>query len=166
MAPELDVVRYDDPRVVVLTAEVQAEYGVRYGGDGDVSPMDATEFAAPHGLFLLATSAGEPVAMGGWRHGGPLPGDAEVKRMYVRTAYRNGGWARRILAELERTAAAKGARRMVLGTGNKQPEAIALYRSCGYTDISGFGTYADAPDAVHLAKELRSSPSPAGVASR
>lgn len=154
MSAELHVVRYDDPRVVTLTAEVQAEYGVRYGGDGDVSPMDAAEFATPLGLFLLATSDAESVAMGGWRHGGPLPGDAELKRMYVRLAHRTSGWARRVLAELEWTAADAGVSRLVLGTGIKQPEAIALYRSCGYTDIPGFGTYADAPDAVHLGKTL------------
>jgi len=150
----LDVVRYDDPRVVLLTTEVQAEYGVRYGGDGDVSPMDASEFAPPAGLFLLATLDGEPVAMGGWRRGGPQPGDAEIKRMYVRAQHRQSGWARRVLAELERTASLAGVTRLVLGTGIKQPEAIALYRSCGYTDIPGFGHYADAPDAVHLAKPL------------
>jgi GNAT superfamily N-acetyltransferase len=150
----LEVVRYDDARVVLLTAEVQAEYGIRYGGDGDVSPMDAAEFAQPNGLFLLATLGGEPVAMGGWRRGGPLRGDAEVKRMYVRATHRQSGWARRVLAELERTATAAGVLRLVLGTGNKQPEAIALYRSCGYTDIPGFGHYADAPDAVHLAKGM------------
>ena len=154
MSTTLDVVRYDDPRVVLLTAEVQAEYGVRYGGDGDVSPMDAAEFAPPAGLFLLATLDGEPVAMGGWRRGGPQPNDAEIKRMYVRARHRQGGWARRVLAELERTAALAGVRRLVLGTGIKQPEAIALYRSCGYTDIPGFGHYADAPDAVHLAKQM------------
>jgi GNAT superfamily N-acetyltransferase len=148
----LRTVRYDDPCVLLLTAEVQAEYGVRYGGDGDVSPIDAEEFTPPAGLFLLASFENEPVAMGGWRHGGPLAGDAEVKRMYVRAHHRQAGWARYVLAELERTAARDGVRRLVLGTGNKQPEAIALYRSCGYTDIAGFGHYADAPDAVHLAK--------------
>jgi len=154
LQPALHVVSYDDARVVLLTAEVQAEYGIRYGGDGDVSPIDADEFAPPAGLFLLATSGDEPVAMGGWRHGGPLAGDAEVKRMYVRAHHRQAGWARRVLAELERTARQSGAHRLVLGTGNKQPEAIALYRSSGYTDIAGFGHYADAPDAVHLAKPL------------
>ena len=158
MSADLHVVRYDDSRVVVLTAEVQAEYGIRYGGDGDVSPMDAAQFEPPHGQFLLATLDGEPVAMGGWRHGGPESGDAEVKRMYVRAAHRNAGWARRVLGELERTAVEAGVVRLVLGTGNRQPEAIALYRSCGYTKIPGFGTYADAPDAVHLAKSLVQPP--------
>ena len=154
MSIELDVVPYDDPRVVLLTTEVQAEYGVRYGGDGDVSPVDAAEFSPPSGLFLLATLDGEPVAMGGWRLGGPQSGDAEIKRMYVRARHRQSGWARRVLAELERTAALASVTRLVLGTGIKQPEAIALYRSCGYIDIPGFGHYADAPDAVHLAKPM------------
>jgi GNAT superfamily N-acetyltransferase len=148
----LHAVRYDDPRVVLLTSEVQVEYGVRYGGSGDVSPIDAEQFSPPAGTFLLATLDDEPVGMGGWRHGGPLPGDVEVKRMYVRPDHRRTGLARLLLAELERTAADDGAIRLVLGTGIKQPEAIALYRSSGYADIPAFGHYADAPDAVHLAK--------------
>jgi len=150
----LHTVRYDDPRVVLLTDEVQIEYGVRYGGAGDVSPMDAEQFAPPSGTFLLATLEDTPVGMGGWRRGGPQPGDVELKRMYVRPGQRRTGLARLILVELEQLAVLAGASRVVLGTGNKQPEAIALYRSCGYTDIPGFGHYADAPDAVHLAKVM------------
>src|SRR5690349_17925608 len=135
-----------------MTAEVQAEYGRRYGGDGDASPLDADEFAPPHGIFVMAVINDAPVGMGGWRWGGPADGDAEIKRMYVRAEGRRAGTARAILAELERTAGAAGVQRLVLVTGSKQPEAIAMYRAAGYVDIPGFGHYADAPGAVHLAK--------------
>lgn len=138
-----------------MTAEVQAEYGRRYGGDGDVSPIDAQQFLPPDGLFLVLEVDGAAVAMGGWRRGGPQgDGDAEVKRMFVRESHRRLGLARVVLAELERTAAEAGVRRLVLETGDQQPEAIALYTSCGYGEEPAFGFYADYDDSVHLSKVL------------
>lgn len=156
LAVELEIaeIRYDDPVVRALTREVQAEYGRRYGGDGDSSPMDPERFVPPQGLFLLALWDGEPVGMGGWRWGGPAEGDAEIKRMYVREKRRRTGVARIILNELERTAKESGVRRLVLETGNGQPEAIAMYRRSGFVDIPAFGHYACSPHAVHLGKEL------------
>jgi GNAT superfamily N-acetyltransferase len=151
---ELEEVRYDDPVVQELTREVQAEYGRRYGGDGDSSPMDPERFVPPHGRFVLAMLGDQPVGMGGWRWGGPAEGDAEIKRMYVREARRRSGVARLILDELVRTAKEAGVRRLVLETGNAQPEAIAMYRGAGFVDIPAFGHYASSPDAVHLGKEL------------
>lgn len=153
--PVLRVARYADPDVVAMTAEVQAEYGRLYGGSGDVSPIDDAQFTAPTGHFVVAEIDGEAAAMGGWRRGGPQGDtDAEIKRMFVRDAYRRRGLARLVLAELERTAVAAGFRRLVLETGDKQPEAIALYRSTGYVDEPSFGFYAEYDDSVHLAKVL------------
>lgn len=154
MQLKLEQIRYDDPVVQELTREVQAEYGRRYGGNGDSSPMDPERFVEPHGRFLLARDDDGPVGMGGWRWGGPADDDAEIKRMYVREQRRRSGIARVILAELERTARAAGVSRLVLETGNAQPEAIAMYRVAGFVDIAPFGHYAASPDAVHLAKAL------------
>jgi ribosomal protein S18 acetylase RimI-like enzyme len=72
----------------------------------------------------------------------------------VAPAARNRGLARELLAELERTAAAAGHRRVILESGSAQPEAVALYRSSGYTPIPPFGHYATAQGAVHLGKDL------------
>jgi GNAT superfamily N-acetyltransferase len=135
----------------MLTAEVQAVYVERYGGEGDTSPVDASEFDAPGGFFVMAYVDGEPAAMGGWRRHGQ---DGEIKRMFVREAYQRRGLARALLAELERTAAAAGITRLILETGLMQPEAIALYRSAGYADVDAFGFYAGAELSVHLGKVL------------
>ena len=112
---------------------------MRYGGV-DTTPIHPLELMPPDGLFLLAYDDDRPVAMGGWRvhveeRSGRVPGEraAEIKRMYVVDAARGRGFARRVLAALERTAAAAGCDLMVLETGEAQPEAIALYRSAGYT---------------------------------
>ena len=143
-------VGYADPDASKLIAAVQQEYVVRYGGQ-DGTPVDPAEFTPPAGLFLVGYAGGEPVASGGWRSHGT---DAEIKRMYVAPAFRHRGLARQLLAELERTAAAAGHRRVILESGSQQPEAVALYRSSGYTPIPPFGIYAAAQGAVHLGKEL------------
>jgi ribosomal protein S18 acetylase RimI-like enzyme len=142
---------YDDPLVQRLVDEVQQEYVVRYG-TRDEAPVDVAEFEPPRGLFLLGLLDGEPVATGAWRV--LEPGVAEIKRMYVSAGARRRGLARLMLAELERTAAGAGMSRVVLNTGQEQPEAIALYESSGYYAIPGFGHYAAAPLALFYAKAL------------
>ncbi|MGW4489130.1 GNAT family N-acetyltransferase [Amycolatopsis sp. NPDC004368] len=139
-------------------AEVQLEYVRRYGSE-DSTPMDSAQFAPPRGLFLIGYLDDVPVASGAWRaHDGPTPafrpGDIELKRMYVVESARGKGFARAILAELERTAVAAGRRRAVLETGTAQPEAIALYRSSDYTEIPGFGVYSGEPDNRCFGKNL------------
>jgi GNAT superfamily N-acetyltransferase len=140
-------VSFDHPDAVKLNDEVQAEYGVRYGDDGDATPLAPADFEPPKGLYLIAyDELGTPVASGGWRtqdeNGeGNADGDAELKRMYVVERMRGLGLARRILAALEEDARAAGRIRMVLETGAKQPEAVGLYTSSGYEPCAKFGYY-------------------------
>ncbi|MGW1954054.1 GNAT family N-acetyltransferase [Streptomyces sp. NPDC001920] len=140
-------VPFDHPDAVKLNDQVQAEYGVRYGDGGDATPLAPTDFDPPKGLYLIAYDLlGAPVASGGWRaqdeNGeGNVDGDAELKRMYVVEDMRGRGLARRILAALEEDARAAGRRRMVLETGARQPEAVALYTSSGYEPCAKFGYY-------------------------
>ncbi|MFE0703215.1 GNAT family N-acetyltransferase [Streptomyces sp. NPDC058872] len=151
---------YDHPDAVTLDDAVQAEYAVRYGDEGDATPLDADMFVPPRGLYLLAYDPeGRPVATGGWRsqeenEQGYANGDAELKRMYVVPEARGLGLARRILAALEVDARAAGRTRMVLETGTAQPEAIALYASSGYAPCSRFGYYRDHPQSRYFAKSL------------
>lgn len=147
----ITIARLDDPAVQPLIELIQQEYMTRYGGPDD-APIDADEFAAPKGLFLLATDASGPVGMGGWRVIGDR--EAEIKRMFVVDAARGRGHARALLAELERTAAAAGIDRLVLETGIAQPEAMSLYASSGYDLIAGFGYYAGYPNARAYGKRL------------
>lgn len=151
----LRAARLDHPDALLLIDEVQAEYRRRYGGPGDVAPIDPSEFDAPSGLFVLAYVDGDLAAMGGWRRHAELPdaADAEIKRMFVRPQFQRRGLARELLDHLERTALDTGVQRLVLETGPAQPEAIALYRSAGYTDVEPFGYYAS-QGSTHLGKSL------------
>ncbi|MBQ0973169.1 GNAT family N-acetyltransferase [Streptomyces sp. RK31] len=157
---EIRPVPYDHPDAAKLDAAVQAEYDIRYGDGGDATPMDPADFRPPNGIYLIAYDAlGVPVASGGWRvqdanEEGNRDGDAELKRMYVVEEMRGRGLARRILAALEEDARAAGRVRMVLETGTKQPEAIALYTSSGYEPCEKFGYYRFHEDSRCYAKNL------------
>ncbi|MFF5726581.1 GNAT family N-acetyltransferase [[Kitasatospora] papulosa] len=151
---------FGHPDAVKLNDLVQLEYAERYGDEGDVTPLDATMFDPPHGLYLLAYDEQDrPLATGGWRSQernaeGYSDGDAEIKRMFVIAEGRGRGLARRILAALEADARAAGRTRMVLETGDKQPEAIALYTSSGYTVCEKFGHYRTYDSSICMAKPL------------
>jgi GNAT superfamily N-acetyltransferase len=152
---------FDHPDAVKLNDQVQLEYDERYGDGGDLTPLDPSMFRPPHGLYLLAYDERErPVATGGWRTQdrnaeGYWDGDAEIKRMYVIPEGRGKGLARRMLAALEEDARAAGRIRMVLETGDQQPEAIALYASSGYTVCEKFGHYREYESSICMAKPLQ-----------
>ena len=141
-----------------LVEEVQEEYVVRYGGR-DETPIEAAYFEPPSGAFFVGYLDDVPVATGAWRMRTDvvvegLSRSAEVKRMYVAAPGRRRGLARAMLAHLEDTARLAGAEVMVLETGDRQPEAIALYESSGYVAVPGFGFYRDSPVSRCFARLL------------
>jgi len=146
----IDVVPYDHPDSARLVAAGQRDEAERYGS-GYATAIDPAEFSPPTGHFLVGYLDGVAVACAGWRSHGP---DAELKRMFVAPAARGRGLAKALLDAVESSARNAGRRRVILETGDKQPEAIALYRTAGYTDIPNFGYYADEPGCVCLAKVL------------
>ncbi len=153
--------RLDDRDVVDMIDEVQQEYVRRYGGP-DSTPLRVEEFLPPVGLLFVVGDAEGAVGMGGWRGhddgpeaAGLLPGDAEIKRMYVRPRARGRGAARALLHAIEDSAAAAGRGRLVLETGLRQPEAIGLYTSSGYRPlVPKFGLYRHEEQSVCMVKDL------------
>lgn len=61
---------------------------------------------------------------------------AELKRIWTDSDHRQRGYAKALLGELEREIVARGYRRIYLTTGDRQPEAEALYLSTGYTRLA------------------------------
>lgn len=141
-----------------LIEDVQLEYVERYGGRDD-TPLDPAMFEPPGGSFFVGYVDDEPVASGAWRRRDDVLAlgsrtTAEIKRMYVVPRARHRGLARVMLAHLETTAAQAGAEVLILETGERQPEAIALYETSGYTPIDGFGYYRDSPISRCFAKQV------------
>jgi GNAT superfamily N-acetyltransferase len=129
---------HDDALAQPLLAELAVEYAERYGGTPDVHlswlPVPAGELAAPDGGLLIGVLQGVPVTGGAFLR---FDADtAELKRIWTDRAHRRRGYARELLAALEAEIAARGYRRLYLITGNRQPEAEALYDATGWTRVA------------------------------
>jgi putative acetyltransferase len=153
-------VEWDDEASVALREAQQAEIQARYGGPSEPGPV-------PTGLdvttFLVAfDDDGTPLGCGGLRR---LDDEhAEIKRMFVRSAHRGSGVSTALLQRLELAALAAGWSRLVLETGELQPDAIRFYQREGYTRIPNFGYYADSDDSVCFEKVLAAVDPAASVA--
>ncbi|MEO6532922.1 MAG: GNAT family N-acetyltransferase [Pseudolysinimonas sp.] len=149
-------VPWDDPAGEALRVAQQDEISARYGvPDSEPGPKPT---AADIAVFLVAfdvadgDAAGIPVGCGGLRPLDDVHG--EIKRMYVIPERRGSGVATTILSALEAEARARGWSRLVLETGDQQPDAIRLYEREGYTLIPNFGYYADSALSICYEKNL------------
>jgi putative acetyltransferase len=79
---------------------------------------------------------------------------AEVKRMYVAPAARGRRLGRQLLDRLLAHAAGLGINLLRLETGNKQMEALSLYRSVGFTHRGPFGDYPENESSVYMELKL------------
>ena len=149
--PGCITVRGEDPRsetAATLLAGMCAELTRRYGRPP--SPYRVEEALGPRTGFVVAWMNDEAIGCGALRRIDELT--VEVKRMYVAPAGRRRGVARRMLAELERLAAAFGYERVILETGIFQPEALAFYDSVGYRRTPPYGRYVGNPESVCFEK--------------
>jgi putative acetyltransferase len=83
-------------------------------------------------------------------------GAMEVKRMYTVKDQRGKGIAAKVLNELEKWTGELGYEKCILETGKRQPEAIALYKKCGYNSIRNYGQYAGVENSVCFEKKINS----------
>ncbi|CAD6532271.1 GNAT family N-acetyltransferase [Paraburkholderia metrosideri] len=153
-------VHVSDPLARPLFDELVYEYSSRYEGlinkeeiANELQRYPAEAFAAPHGAFVLLLRDGQAIA------GGALmphtdPGTTEFKRIWASRHHRRQGLARRILVELEAQAIRLGYTRVFLGTGPRQPEAIGLYQTSGYTLLSAHDFGEDEPPGYLFEKIL------------
>jgi putative acetyltransferase len=79
---------------------------------------------------------------------------AEVKRMFVHPDFRRMGVAKSMLAALEEWAKELNYTSAILETGNKQTEAIELYKRSNYNVIPNYGQYEGVESSVCMQKEL------------
>ena len=141
------------PVVQQLIGALNAELDARYPEEGaNHFRLDPEELVDGRGAFVVAYLDGQPVGCGAVRRIEPTV--AEIKRMYVAPTARGRGVGRHVLRELEAEAQRLGATRLVLETGPRQPEALALYSRAGFVEIPNFGEYVGCELSVCMAKEL------------
>lgn len=113
------------------------------------------KYGPPGGrLYLLVTAQGEAVGTGALRR----LDDAmcELKRLYIRPAFRGQGLAEKTVRHLISDARAMGYRRMVLDTFPFLKSAICLYKKLGFREIASYnGT--PMPDLIYLGLDLEAN---------
>jgi len=147
-----------DPQARLVLADLEREYDARYGdhfgqpASVEINRYPVEVFSAPAGTFLVVEHDGRVVAAGAFM---TVAVDTfEVKRMWTHADHRGRGLAKQVLAELETEARRRGATRVVLSTGPRQPEAVRLYLSTGYTPLFDPALAADQIGIHHFEKEL------------
>lgn len=90
--------------------------------------------------FYVASADGAPAGCGGVQF---FETFAELKRMYVRPAFRGTALARTIIQRLESDAATHGLSIVRLETGDKQLAAIRFYEREGYRVCPAFPPYTE-----------------------
>ncbi len=104
------------------------------------------EFAPPGGRLLLASVDGQVAGCAGLRRLSPEIG--EIKRVYVRPAFRRNGVGRALIEAVIAAARLIGYRKLRLETASFMESAQALYRSLGFELIE---PYQEIPDVMkHL----------------
>ncbi len=155
MSLVIRAVPWDDPAGEALRVAQQTEISERYGvPDSEPGPKPT---AGDITVFLVAFDVDEvgseiPLGCGALRQLDEVHG--EIKRMYVIPERRGTGISTALLSALEGEARGRGWERVVLETGDEQPDAVRFYEREGYTSIPLFGYYVGSPLSLCYEKVL------------
>jgi putative acetyltransferase len=144
--------RPDAPDAVALIDELDAHLASFYPSESRHG-FSVDKLLREGVVFFVARDEGRAAGCGGVLIVGR--DYAEVKRMYVRPAFRGRGLGRLMLDHLIAHARQHGLTVIRLETGIHQGEAIALYERRGFRRIPPFGPYWD--DPVSRCYEMRLS---------
>lgn len=109
------------------------------------------KYGEPVGRLYLAEWEGETAGCVALH---PLGGSlAELKRLYVRPAFRGHGIGRMLTEKIMEDARAIGYRTLQLDTQPFLPEAIRLYRRLGFEEMPGYNP-SPLPATIYMKMEL------------
>ncbi|HEX5687751.1 MAG TPA: GNAT family N-acetyltransferase [Ideonella sp.] len=160
--PEIRLQAPDTPEALDATRLIMREYAESLGIDLCFQNFEAElaslpgEYAAPGGALLLAWVDDELAGCGAFR---PLPdvdyaNACEMKRLYVRRAFRRFGLGRVLAEALMDTALQAGYSAMLLDTLDDMEAARELYSSLGFETIPPY-YYNPIPGAHYLKADLQ-----------
>lgn len=142
-APEIAIVAAEAAALVGHVRELFVEYAAQLDVDLCFQQFDAElaglpgVYAPPQGVLLLATVDGAPAGCGAMR---PLPdvdypNACEMKRLYVRRAFRRFGLGRQLAQALMDQAVKAGYSTMLLDTLDDMEAARGLYATLGFEEV-------------------------------
>ncbi|WP_415973088.1 GNAT family N-acetyltransferase [Rhodococcus sp. 077-4] len=152
-------VEWNHPDAEALRAAMAAEVGPRYADRAELmtkTQANAVDEGTVHRTFVVyrrdADGAEMAVGHAALRWNGP---DLELKRMFVHAEHRGTGVSTALLVASEKAARNEGLPRLILQTGDRQPDAVRLYEKNGYTRIPVFPPYEALPFSNTFEKVLK-----------
>ena len=142
-APHIQLITPSTPAELLATRHIFEEYARQLGIDLCFQNFDAElaelpgDYAEPSGALLLAMVNGELAGCCAMR---PLdsvdyPNACEMKRLYVRDAYRRLGLGRQLAEAVMDAARVAGYHHMLLDTLTEMESARALYQDLEFKEI-------------------------------
>ncbi len=160
-APEIRIVAADGPEQLAQVRALFVEYAQSLAVDLCFQNFDAElanlpgEYAAPGGALLLALVDGLPAGCGALR---PLrdvdyANACEMKRLFVRPAFRRFGLGRQLARQLLDAATQAGYSTLLLDTLDDMEAARGLYTTLGFVEVPPY-YYNPIPGAHYLMADL------------
>ena len=161
VAPEIALVTPESPEAFEATRAIFREYASGLGVDLCFQGFEAElanlpgEYAAPRGALLLARVNGQIGGCGAFRPIGDVDyaNACEMKRLFVRPAYRGLGLGRLIAQALMDQALRAGYSAMLLDTLDDMEAARGLYAQLGFEEIPPY-YFNPIPGAHYLKVQL------------
>ena len=160
-APRIELFTPQGPADLEIARDLIREYAATLGVDLCFQQLDVElatlpgEYASPAGLLLLASVDGQLAGCGAFR---PLPdvdyaNACEMKRLYVRPAFRRFGLGRILAQALMDHATESGYSVMLLDTLDDMEAARGLYTTLGFDEVPPY-YYNPIPGAHYLKADL------------
>jgi ribosomal protein S18 acetylase RimI-like enzyme len=162
MAPDpIALVERDNAPLVAAARSLFSEYASTLDVDLCFQNFDAEvtalpgEYVAPGGALLVAFVQGEPAGCGALRALPDVdyPNACEMKRLFVRSAFRRSGLGRQLAQRLMDLATQAGYDHMLLDTLDTMETAREMYASLGFVEVPPY-YFNPIPGAHYLKAEL------------
>jgi len=165
-SPDIQIVEADSSALLEATREIFREYAARLGVDLCFQNFEAElaglpgEYTEPSGALLLAFVDGQLAGCGAMRALADVDysNACEMKRLYVRRAFRGFGLGRLLAQTLLDRATAAGFSNMLLDTLDDMEAARGLYTALGFEEIPPY-YFNPIPGAHYLRADLNDSTS-------
>jgi putative acetyltransferase len=155
----LSIAQATDSQGIARAQRLFLEYNATIGIDLEFQGFDhelATlpgRYAPPGGRLLLALRGEEPIGCVALR--ALEPGVSELKRLYVRPAFRGRGVGRLLVERTITEARAAGYHTMRLDTLPAMERARALYEAIGFRQIPAYAGFCPVPGTTFYELDLR-----------
>jgi GNAT superfamily N-acetyltransferase len=157
----IHLVEAADPALVATARGLFSEYAGSLGIDLCFQNFDAElaalpgEYVAPGGALLVAVVDGEPAGCGALRAlpDADYPNACEMKRLFVRPAFRRTGLGRQLAQRLVDLATQAGYNHLLLDTLDTMEAAREMYASLGFEEIPPY-YFNPIPGAHYLKVDL------------